>query len=58
MLKILGLLNTSDVTKNVWSAVAAIVVLHLALGLYIFKAYSNVESSRDTDAVDKSFKLD
>ncbi|XP_018785280.1 PREDICTED: vacuolar ATPase assembly integral membrane protein VMA21 homolog [Bactrocera latifrons] len=29
----------SEVTTNIYSAVGAVVALHLALGLYIYKAY-------------------
>lgn len=29
----------SEMTTNIYSAVGAVVALHLALGLYIYKAY-------------------
>lgn len=39
----LGFFGISNVASNVWSAVAAVAVLHVALGCYIYKAYSNAE---------------
>ncbi|KAJ8977626.1 hypothetical protein NQ317_010247 [Molorchus minor] len=35
----LGIFGTTDITSNVWSAVFAVVILHIAVGLYIYKAY-------------------
>lgn len=48
------ILTTSKVTSNVWSAVAAIVVLHVALGLYIYRAYSesSVAKPEKDDKID------
>lgn len=34
-----GLLQLSSVTSNIYSAVSAVVALHLALFLFIYKAY-------------------
>lgn len=42
-----GLFNTFGVSANVWSAIAAVMVLHIALGLYIYKAYSSAEKVKD-----------
>ncbi|XP_022914566.1 vacuolar ATPase assembly integral membrane protein VMA21 homolog [Onthophagus taurus] len=49
-----GVLGTSNVTSNVWSAVIAVVVLHIALGLYIYKAYSDQGKTKP----DKDDKMD
>lgn len=38
-----GMFHTDSVTTNVWSAVAAVVVLHIALGMYIYKAYGTAK---------------
>lgn len=34
-----GMMNVSNVASNVYSAAASVIVLHIALGLYIWKAY-------------------
>lgn len=49
-----GIIGTTSITSNVWSAVIAVAVLHLALGLFIYKAYS--ESGKPK--VDKDDKID
>ncbi|XP_028041046.1 vacuolar ATPase assembly integral membrane protein VMA21 homolog [Bombyx mandarina] len=38
-----GVLRLDPINSSVYSAVVAVVVLHVALGLYIFKAYSETE---------------
>ncbi|XP_058166924.1 vacuolar ATPase assembly integral membrane protein VMA21 homolog [Anopheles ziemanni] len=37
-----GLLQLSNVTSNIYSAVSAVVALHVALFLFIYKAYFTV----------------
>ncbi|KAK9738292.1 VMA21-like domain [Popillia japonica] len=49
-----GILSTSNVTSNVWSAIAAILVLHVALGMYIYRAYSETSKPKS----DKDDKID
>ncbi|XP_055601159.1 vacuolar ATPase assembly integral membrane protein VMA21 homolog [Uranotaenia lowii] len=34
-----GLLKLDPVTSNIYSAVSAVIALHIALGLYIYRAY-------------------
>ncbi|XP_050298829.1 vacuolar ATPase assembly integral membrane protein VMA21 homolog [Anthonomus grandis grandis] len=41
-----GLLGVSSTASNVWSAVLAIVVLHIALGMYILRAYSEADRTK------------
>lgn len=38
-----GILRLAPITSSVYSAVVAVIVLHVTLGLYIFKAYSETE---------------
>lgn len=45
----LGILGASKVTSNVWSAIAAVIVLHIALGLYIYRAYFDSRPKPDKD---------
>lgn len=40
-----GYLQLSTVTSNIYSAVCAVIALHLALGLYIYRAYFDSGSS-------------
>ncbi|ENN80392.1 vacuolar ATPase assembly integral membrane protein VMA21 homolog [Dendroctonus ponderosae] len=49
-----GLLGISSTASNVWSAVLAVVVLHIALGMYIYRAYSDGDKpkTKPTDKVD------
>ncbi|GJQ75216.1 hypothetical protein Trydic_g9816 [Trypoxylus dichotomus] len=49
-----GIFTTSKVTSNVWSAIAAVIVLHIALGMYIFRAYSDTSKSK----AEKDDKID
>lgn len=35
------LLNTDSIASNVYSAILAVIVLHIALGLFIYRAYSD-----------------
>ncbi|XP_056643635.1 vacuolar ATPase assembly integral membrane protein VMA21 homolog [Diorhabda carinulata] len=42
-----GILGTSPVTTNISSAVLAVVVLHIAVGMYILKAYSEADKVKD-----------
>ncbi|EZA53774.1 hypothetical protein X777_06670, partial [Ooceraea biroi] len=44
----LGLLGLSHVPSNVYSAGVAIVVLHVALGLFIYRAYFDDRSKTST----------
>ncbi|XP_018326693.1 vacuolar ATPase assembly integral membrane protein VMA21 homolog [Agrilus planipennis] len=36
-----GMLGVNNVTSSVWSAILAVIVLHIALGMFIVKAYSD-----------------
>lgn len=38
----------SIVQSNIWSAVLAVVALHLALGLFLYRAYFEVDTGRPT----------
>lgn len=40
-----GVLHLSPMNSSVYSAVVAVVVLHVTLGLYIFKAYNEAEKA-------------
>ncbi|CAG4941114.1 vacuolar ATPase assembly integral membrane protein VMA21 homolog [Colias croceus] len=40
-----GLLRLEPITSSVYSAVVAVVVLHITLGLYIYRAYSEAEKA-------------
>ena len=46
---IAGILGSSNVSSNVWSAVAAVIVLHVALGLYIYRAYTDAGKVKPKD---------
>lgn len=41
-----GYLQLESMKSNILSAVAAIVALHLALGLYIYRAYSDSQDKK------------
>lgn len=41
-----GLLGINSISSNVWSAVLAVVMLHIALGLYVLRAYSESEKPK------------
>ncbi|KAL1506722.1 hypothetical protein ABEB36_006029 [Hypothenemus hampei] len=45
-----GFLGISSTSSNVWSAVLAVVMLHIALGLYILKAYSEADRGKGKPA--------
>lgn len=47
-----GILGVQPVTSSVYSAVVAVIVLHVTLGLYIYKAYG------ETDKPSKPVKVD
>ncbi|XP_018572457.1 vacuolar ATPase assembly integral membrane protein VMA21 homolog [Anoplophora glabripennis] len=47
-----GIIGTSDLTGNVWSAVLAVIMLHIALGLYIYKAYYEAEKVKPLEKKD------
>lgn len=47
-----GILGTSEVTSNVWSAIFAVIVLHIALGLYIRRAYYEADKIKPEEKVD------
>lgn len=40
-----GILRLAPVTSSVYSAVVAVVVLHVTLGLYIVKAYKETDKA-------------
>ncbi|XP_053689972.1 vacuolar ATPase assembly integral membrane protein VMA21 homolog [Sabethes cyaneus] len=40
-----GFLQLTPVSSNIYSAVAAVIALHIALGLYIYRAYFDSSSS-------------
>ncbi|XP_031340195.1 vacuolar ATPase assembly integral membrane protein VMA21 homolog [Photinus pyralis] len=42
-----AMFSKSDTASNVTSAIIAVVVLHGALGLFIYKAYSDPEKGRE-----------
>lgn len=50
-----GILRLENVTSSVYSAVVAVVVLHVTLGLYIYKAYNETEKPEKPD---KPVKID
>lgn len=41
-----GILKLDGVSGNVYSAIVAVVVLHITLGLYIYKAYNQSERAK------------
>ncbi|CAG9762567.1 unnamed protein product [Ceutorhynchus assimilis] len=48
-----GIVGTNSTSSNVWSAVFAIIVLHIALGMYIMRAYSEADKPTRTKPIDK-----
>lgn len=48
ILYILGLLGLNHVPSNVYSAAVAILVLHVALGSFIYRAYFDDQSKTQT----------
>lgn len=40
------------VSSNVWAALTAVVVLHIALGLFIYRAYSDASTAKPTSKQD------
>lgn len=48
-----GILRLEPITSSVYSAVVAVVVLHVTLGLYIYRAYSDSEKSERPKPVKK-----
>lgn len=52
-IKLVGILGTSNVTSNVWSAVFAILILHVALGMFIYRAYNDTGKSKLEKPEDK-----
>lgn len=40
-----SVLQATSIQSNIYSAIAAVVALHLALGLYLYRAYFNAEKS-------------
>ncbi|KAF5287895.1 hypothetical protein FQA39_LY04069 [Lamprigera yunnana] len=48
-----GVIGTTSTASNVTSAVFAVIALHIALGLFIFKAYSDPETGRSDKKDDK-----
>ncbi|XP_044728445.1 vacuolar ATPase assembly integral membrane protein VMA21 homolog [Chrysoperla carnea] len=49
-----GVMGLSEVASNVWSAVFAVIALHVALGIFIHKAYSgdSVEPEKPIAKID------
>lgn len=45
-----GYLALDTVKSNIWSAVTAVIALHLALGLYIYRAYNSTKAQRELEA--------
>lgn len=41
-------LQATSVQSNIYSAIAAVITLHLALGLYLYRAYFTVETSESS----------
>ncbi|XP_052896364.1 vacuolar ATPase assembly integral membrane protein VMA21 homolog [Anopheles moucheti] len=53
-----GLLQLSSVTSNIYSAVSAVVALHVALFLFIYKAYFAASNdSPDSGSRDRGDKI-
>lgn len=48
-----GVLGTASVTSNVWSAVFAVIVLHIGLGLFIHRAYYDSGKVKKYDKLDE-----
>nr|XP_015834455.1 PREDICTED: vacuolar ATPase assembly integral membrane protein VMA21 homolog [Tribolium castaneum] len=47
-----GLIGTGNLASNVWSAILAVVVLHIALGLFVYKAYFESGTAKLDEKVD------
>lgn len=47
-----GLFGLSSVASNVWAAIIAIVVLHVLLGMYIYRAYNTDTTKTKPDKLD------
>ncbi|KAJ3657403.1 hypothetical protein Zmor_009210 [Zophobas morio] len=47
-----GLIGTGNLASNVWSAVLAVVVLHIALGCFIYRAYFDGGKAKLDEKVD------
>ncbi|XP_044748690.1 vacuolar ATPase assembly integral membrane protein VMA21 homolog [Coccinella septempunctata] len=47
-----GIFGVDSVASNIWSAVFAVVVLHLALGMYIYRAYFDSEPPKPDVKID------
>lgn len=52
---VLVIVGASDITSNVWSAVLAVIMLHIALGLYIYKAYYEAEKVKPLEKTDQYY---
>ncbi|CAG9856176.1 unnamed protein product [Phyllotreta striolata] len=42
-----GIFNVSLLTSNICSAIFSVVVLHVAVGMYIYRAYSEAEKVKE-----------
>ena len=42
-------LNLSSVASNIYSAIGAVIALHIALGLYIYRAYFSTSDKDDKE---------
>ncbi|CAH0560314.1 unnamed protein product [Brassicogethes aeneus] len=47
-----GILGLNNLPSNVWSAVISIVVLHIALGMYIYRAYFEADKGKPDEKID------
>ncbi|XP_023015994.1 vacuolar ATPase assembly integral membrane protein VMA21 homolog [Leptinotarsa decemlineata] len=47
-----GIIGASPIATNVWSAIFAVIMLHIALGLYIYKAYFGTEKGKPVEKID------
>ncbi|XP_019865798.1 vacuolar ATPase assembly integral membrane protein VMA21 homolog [Aethina tumida] len=47
-----GIFGLNNLPSNVWSAVLAVIVLHVALGMYIYRAYFEAEKVKPDMKVD------
>lgn len=48
-----AVLGTASVTSNVWSAVFAIIILHIGLGLFIYRAYYDAGKVKKYDKLEE-----
>ncbi|KAK4886973.1 hypothetical protein RN001_003244 [Aquatica leii] len=48
-----SIIGTNNTTSNVSAAIVSVIVLHFALGLFIFRAYSDPEKGRIDKKDDK-----